>query len=162
MGNARTPGPLRDFDDVANPRGPVGCAEMGLSCRAWNTPGPIGLSYHRPVRVADAPKTGKVVRIERKRKEDKFKRKPPGPGAYTQEELRNWYEAHPNAKTKSVNKVNGKRTQGKAYTPEELWWKGYFYAITNVFGNSGTEVWLKDPDRDDLDGKVIGIDREIP
>ncbi len=124
MGNARTPGPLRDSHDVATAGGPLGFAEMGLSGRAWNTPGPIGLRYHRPVRVADAPK-GKVVRVERKHEEDPFKRKPPGPGAYTKEELRNWYDSHPKAKIKFVDKVKGKRTKEERYTPVELWWRKF-------------------------------------
>jgi hypothetical protein len=101
------------------------------------------------------PKKGRVVRVER---QGRSRRKPPGPGAYTEEELRDWYKFYPNAKTESVGMDNGKRTQDKAYTPEELWRRGYFYAITNVFGNLGTEVWLNN----DGDGKVIGIDREIP
>lgn len=100
-------------------------------------------------------KKGRVVRVERPRKS---RPQPPGPGAFTEEQLRAWYDSHPKAKLKSVDKVNGKRTQAEAYTPETLWVKGYFYALTNVFGDSGTEVWLND----DGDGKVIGIDREMP
>ena len=107
-------------------------------------------------KVQKQPKQkGRVVRVEH---QGRSTRRPPGPGAYTEEQLRNWYKFYPNAKTESVDMVNGKRTQDKAYTPEELWKRGYFYAITNVFGNSGTEVWLND----DGDGKVIGIDRQIP
>jgi len=105
--------------------------------------------------VQQQPKKGRVVRVEH---QGRYRRKPPGPGAYTAEQLRDWYKFYPNAKTESVDMVNGKRTQDKACTPEELWKRGYFYAITNVFGNSGTEVWLNN----DGDGKVIGIDREIP
>jgi hypothetical protein len=105
--------------------------------------------------VQRQPKPGRVVRVEH---QGRFRRKPPGPGAYSEEQLRDWYKFYPHAKTESVDMVNGKRTQDKAYTPEELWRRGYYYAITNVFGNSGTEVWLND----DGDGKVIGIDREIP
>jgi hypothetical protein len=59
---------------------------------------------------------------------------------------------------KYVDMVNGKRTQDDAYTPDALWVRGYTYALTNVFGDSGTEVWLND----DGKGKVIGIEREIP
>jgi hypothetical protein len=128
---------------------------MGLAFRSLNSPGPLAVRYHRPVRVADGPKKGKVVRIERPRKS---KPRPPGLGAFTEEELRDWYKSHPNAQTKFVGLVNGKRTQDKEYTPEELWWKNYFYAITRVFGDSGTEIWLND----DGDGKVIGIERELP
>jgi hypothetical protein len=105
--------------------------------------------------VQRQPRPGRVVRVEH---EGRFRRKPPGPGAYSEKQLRDWYDSYPHAKTKSVDMVNGKRTQDKAYTPEDLWRRGYYYAITNVFGNSGTEVWLND----DGDGKVIGIDREIP
>jgi hypothetical protein len=105
--------------------------------------------------VQRQPKPGRVVRVEH---QGRFRRKPPGPGAYSEEQLRDWYKFHPHAKTESVDMVNGKRTQDKAYTPEELWSRGYYYAITNVFGDSGTEVWLND----EGDGKVIGIDREIP
>jgi hypothetical protein len=155
MTNARTPGPLRDFNDVAIHPGPLGCAKMGLSFRAWNTPGSIEVRYHRPVRVADAPKKGRVVRIERP---PKSRPRPPGLGVFTEVELQDWYRSHPKAKTKFVGMVNGKRTQDKTYTPEELWGRGYFYAITRVFGDSGTEIWLND----DGDGKVIGIEREIP
>ncbi len=103
----------------------------------------------------DEPKKGRVVRVERPRKARPV---PPGPGAYTEEELRNWYTSHPDAKMKYVDKVNGKRTQDDAYTPDTLWVRGYTYALTNVFGDSGTEVWLND----DGKGKVIGIEREIP
>jgi Domain of unknown function (DUF4157) len=104
--------------------------------------------------VQQQPKKGRVVRVEH---QGRSRRKPPGPGAYSSEELRSWYDWHPNAKMESVVMVNGKRTQEKAYTPEELWKRGYFYALTNVFGSSGTEVWLNDHG----DGRVIGIDREI-
>jgi hypothetical protein len=106
-------------------------------------------------RVQQQPRKGKVVRVER---ESRWRRKPPGPGAYTFEQLRDWYKFYPNASMASVELVDGKRTQDKAYTPEELWKKGYYYALTNVFGSKGTEVWLNDGG----DGKVIGIDREMP
>src|SRR5258707_3238000 len=56
MGNARLPGPLKDSDHKATTRGPLGCAEIGFSCRTWNAPGPIGIRDHRPIRVADASK----------------------------------------------------------------------------------------------------------
>lgn len=105
--------------------------------------------------VQQQPKKGRVVRVERP---SRSKPKPPGPGVYTYEELCKWYDTHPNKKTESVHLVNGKRTQDEAYTLEALWVRGYVYAITNVHGNLGTEVWLND----DGDGKVIGIDREIP
>jgi hypothetical protein len=153
--NLQNAGPLRDFDDVATHPGLLGCAKMGLAFRTWDTPGPINVGYHRPVRVADAPKKGKVVRIERPRKS---KPKPPGLGAFTEEELQDWYKSHPKAKSKFVGLVNGKRTQDRRYTFEELWLKGYFYAITRVFGESGTEIWLND----EGDGKVIDIERELP
>ena len=110
---------------------------------------------HRPIRVANAGKEdkpkqkGRVVRVERQ------PRRPPGPGYYTEEQLREWYNFYPYAKMEFVELVNGKRTQTKAYTPEELWRKRYFYAITR---SSGTEVWLND----DGDGKVIGIERGLP
>jgi len=42
--------------------------------------------------------------------------------------------------------------------PDALWLRGYFYALTNVFGNTGTEVWLNNEGK----GKVIGVEREIP
>jgi hypothetical protein len=105
--------------------------------------------------VQRQPKKGRVIRVERPRK---ARPKPPGPGAYTEEELRNWYKSHPDAKTKYVDMINGKRTQDEKYTPDTLWVRGYTYALTNVFGNSGTEVWLNSDDK----GKVIGIEREIP
>jgi Domain of unknown function (DUF4157) len=105
--------------------------------------------------VQTQPKKGRVVRVEH---QGRWRLKPPGAGAFTQEELREWYDRHQNAKLESVNLVNGRRTQEKAYTPEGLWKRKYFYAITNVFGNSATEVWVNN----DGDGKVIGIDREMP
>jgi Domain of unknown function (DUF4157) len=105
--------------------------------------------------VQRQPKKGRVIRVEH---QGRWRLKPPGPGAFTQDELREWYDRHPDAKLDSVNLVNGRRTQEKAYTPEELWKRKYFYAITNVFGNSATEVWVNN----DGDGKVIGIDRENP
>jgi hypothetical protein len=101
------------------------------------------------------PKKGRVVRVEHP---SRLRRKPPGPGAFTSEELRSWYDDHPNARMDSVLLVNGKRTEDKAYTPEELWKRGFFYALTNPFGSTGTEVWLNDKG----DGRVIGIDRELP
>jgi hypothetical protein len=95
---------------------------------------------------------GRVVRVEHPR------RQPPGPGAYTDKQLREWYKFYPNSTMNYVELVNGKRTQEKAYTFEELWKKGYFYARTNVFGNKGTEVWLKDGG----EGKAIAVEREMP
>ena len=59
---------------------------------------------------------------------------------------------------KFVDLVNGKRTRDKAYTFEELWWNGYYYAITRITGHTGTEVWLND----EGDGRVIGVEREMP
>ena len=105
--------------------------------------------------IQKQPKKGRVVRVERP---SKTRPQPPGPGTYTEAELRNWYSSHPDAKTKSVDMVNGKRTRADAYTPDALWLRGYFYALTNVFGNTGTEVWLNNEGK----GKVIGVEREIP
>jgi hypothetical protein len=155
MTNPKTPGSLRDFDDFTTHSGPLGGAKMGLSFRASNTQGPVDVRYHRPVRVADAPKKGRVIRIERPHKS---RPKPPGLGAFTEEQLQDWYRSHPKKKTKFVDMVNGKRTQDDRYTPDALWVRGYFYAITRVTGSSGTEVWLND----EGDGKVIGIERELP
>ena len=98
-------------------------------------------------------KEGRVVRVERTHK---FRRKPPGPGAYTEAELNGWYERHPKATgAGGANLVDGERTKDKAYTPEELWRRGYFYAITRVSEESqqAWESWLND----DGDGKVITI-----
>jgi len=154
MTTSKTPGSLRDFDEVATHPGPLGCARMGLAYRAWDTQGSLATRYHRPVRVADGPKKGKVVRIEH----PTSKPKPPGLGKFTEAQLQEWYKFYPKAKLKYVDLVNGKRTQDKEYTPEELYKRGYFYAITRGTGDKGTEVWLKD----EGDGKVIGIERELP
>jgi hypothetical protein len=155
MTNAKLPDSLRDFDDVAAHPGVLGCTKMGLSFRPWNTPGGADVRYHRPVRVADAPKKGRVVRIERP---SKARPKPPGLGAFTEEQLQDWYRSHPKAKMKFVDMVNGKRTQDDRFSPDAIWVRGYFYAITRVTGSSGTEVWLND----EGEGKVIGIERELP
>jgi hypothetical protein len=54
MGNVRTPGPLKDFDNWVKPRGPLGSSNDGVAWQRRNTPGPTGLRGHRPIRVADA------------------------------------------------------------------------------------------------------------
>jgi WXG100 family type VII secretion target len=51
-------------------------------------------------------------------------------GAFTEAELQEWRRRHPDAEQQVVPAFNGKRTQDKDYTPDELWWKGYFYAKT--------------------------------
>ncbi|HWO02500.1 MAG TPA: DUF4157 domain-containing protein [Blastocatellia bacterium] len=108
------------------------------------------------LRIQQQPKKkGRVVRVERP---SKPRPKPPGPGLYTFEELRKWYDTHPNRKKEKVDLVNGKRTQNEEYSPEVLWVKGYDYAITHLHGDRGTEIWVNNDDH----GKVIGIDREIP
>jgi Domain of unknown function (DUF4157) len=100
--------------------------------------------------ISRQPKKGKVVRVER---ESRFRRRPPGPGAYTDAEYSRWLERYPDLKREFVDLVNGKRTQDKAYTPEELWRRGYFYAVKRVHGDWGYEVWLND----DGDGKKLDI-----
>src|ERR1700756_3027922 len=56
MANARFPGPLRGFDPLAKPPRPLGLNNSSLAYEPGNTPGPIGVRNHRPIRVADAPK----------------------------------------------------------------------------------------------------------
>jgi len=105
------------------------------------------------LRLQQQPKKGKVVRIERV---NRFRRKPPGPGAYTQEELNKWYEDHPKATNAGgANLEGGERTKESAYTPEELWRRGYYYAKTTVSDEmkQAWETWLTD----EGDGKVITI-----
>jgi hypothetical protein len=105
-------------------------------------------------RVQQQPKKkGRVVRVER---ESRFRRKPPGPGAYTQEELNSWYERHPKVTNAGgANLDGGERTKDREYTPEELWRRGYYYAKTSVSEDTqqAWESWLND----EGDGKVITI-----
>jgi hypothetical protein len=155
---SRTLGALKDFDDAATHPRLSGCAKMGLAFRAGDTAGYTGVRHHRTVRVADGPRKGRVIRIEHPSRPKKPKLTPPGNGAFTEEQLQEWYKSHPNAKLKFVDLVNGKRTRDKAYTFEELWWNDYYYAITRITGHTGTEVWLND----EGDGRVIGIEREMP
>lgn len=56
MANGRIPGPLRGYDYLELPRGPLGCEGNGFACEGRNTPGPIGVRDRRPIRVADAEK----------------------------------------------------------------------------------------------------------
>jgi len=56
VASARIPGPLREFDLLAKPPGPLGFNDNSLAYAPGNTPGPIGVRSHRPIRVADAPK----------------------------------------------------------------------------------------------------------
>jgi hypothetical protein len=56
MASSRIAGPVRGFDQPARPRGPLGCDVNALACEPRNTPGPLGVRGHRPIRVADAPK----------------------------------------------------------------------------------------------------------
>jgi hypothetical protein len=158
MATSGSSGGPGNFDDVATHPGLIGRVKMGLSFRTGDPPGPIAVRNHRPVRVAEGPKKGRVIRVERPSRLKKPKLTPPGNGAFTEEQLQEWYNAHPNKKTTYVDLVNGKRTRNKAYTFEELWWNDYYYAITRVTGHTGTEVWLND----EGDGKVIGIERPMP
>ena len=103
--------------------------------------------------ISRQPKKGKVVRVEHA---GKFSRRPPGPGAYTQAELNSWYERHPKATSAGgANLVDGERTKDKAYTPEELWKRGYYYAKTSASEEwqQAWESWLNDKG----DGKVITV-----
>ncbi len=103
--------------------------------------------------ISRQSKKGKVVRVEHA---GKFSRRPPGPGAYTQAELDSWYERHPKATSAGgANLVDGERTKDKAYTPEELWRRGYYYAKTSAPEDTqdAWESWLND----EGDGKVITI-----
>ena len=55
MGNAKTPGPLGDFDNLAKRSGSLAFADEQGAWRRENTPDPTGLrGHHRPIRVADA------------------------------------------------------------------------------------------------------------
>jgi hypothetical protein len=145
--------------DLATRPGLLGCAKMGLAFRTGDDPGgPVVVRFRRPIRVADGPKKGKVIRIERPSRPKRPKLTPPGQGAFTDEQLRDWYTSHPKAGVTYVPLVSGKRTPEKAYTYDELWWNDYFYAITRVFGQTGTEIWINE----EGDGKVIGIDRPLP
>jgi hypothetical protein len=108
------------------------------------------------------PPRGRVVRIEhvpRIPQNPKFRRRPPGPGAYTQQELDDWFEHHPDAAfAGGANLESGKRTRDKAYTPEALWKRGYYYAKTSVNpviqqGQNTWETWLNDEGK----GSVIDV-----
>jgi len=145
-------------NDLATRPGLLGSAKMGLAFGTGDDPGPVVVRFHRPIRVADGPKKGRVVRVERPSRPKRPKLTPPGLGAFTEEQLQEWYASHPKAKVIYVGLVNGKRTRDQAYTFEELWWNEYFYAITRVFGQTGTEVWINE----EGDGKVIGIERPLP
>lgn len=105
-------------------------------------------------RVQKQPKKkGRVIRVER---DSRFRRRPPGPGAYTQDELNSWYERHPKVTSAGgANLEGGERTKDREYTPEELWKKGYYYAKTTLSENTqqAWESWLND----EGDGKVITI-----
>jgi hypothetical protein len=52
MANSRMPGPLGGQDYATGPGGAWWCDDSG--CRRGRTPGPTGVRYRRPVRVADA------------------------------------------------------------------------------------------------------------
>jgi len=56
MTTASPPSALRNLDDFATYPCLLGWAKMGLAFRSWGGPGPVAVRYHRPVRVADAPK----------------------------------------------------------------------------------------------------------
>lgn len=55
MANFRIPGPIRGYDYLARARGPLGYDDNSLAYEHQNSPGPIGVKAHRPIRVADAP-----------------------------------------------------------------------------------------------------------
>lgn len=96
---------------------------------------------------------GRIVRVEHT---GRFSRRPPGPGAYTQAELDSWYERHPKATSAGgANLVDGERTKDRAFAPEELWKRGYYYAKITVSEDmhQAWESWLND----EGDGKVITI-----
>jgi hypothetical protein len=89
-----------------------------------------------------AKKEGKVVRVEHV---DRFRRVPPGRGAYTEAEYKDWQRKHENAIIESWPLFNGKRNP--QYPFEALWEKGFYYArLSTDPDQEGTviEVWLND------------------
>jgi hypothetical protein len=89
--------------------------------------------------------------------------RPPGPGAYTDDEYANWAARHPKKQTHWVplnTDENGQRIVDKAYTPEALWRRRFYYAKTAEDRDSGVawEVWCND----DGDGEETDIYVKVP
>jgi hypothetical protein len=78
---------------------------------------------------------------------DKFKRKPPGKGAFTEADYNDWVKRHP-----KFSFHNGGAHEPDAfynrYTPQWFWKNGYFYAFSRYAGFKGgyIEVWLSNKD----------------
>lgn len=87
---------------------------------------------------------------------DKFKRRPPGKGAFSDADYKDWKRRHP----KSSFHNGGPHEPDafyKRYTPEWFWRNGYFYALSRYAGFKGGyfEIWLSN----NGDGKEISVFR---
>ena len=71
----------------------------------------------------------------------RFKRVPPGPGAYTEAEYSDWHRRHPASVLEHA--WEGRSTHGE-YTPAWFWARGYFYSGSIYGGYHGArfEIWL--------------------
>jgi hypothetical protein len=106
------------------------------------------------------PRQGRVVRVEHT---GKFRMRPPGQGAYSEREYSDWVDRHPKKKDHWVpltTDANGQRIVDKAYTPEALWKRRFYYAKMGEDKDSGVvwEVWCND----DGDGEEIDIYVKVP
>lgn len=108
-----------------------------------------------------APHTGKVVRVEYD--PGKFKRKPPGAGAYSEAEYSDWLSHHRNKKDQTFPLTIGKnreRIVDPNSTPRALWQRRFYYARMNEDKDSGTvwEIWCND----DGDGTEADVYVKVP
>lgn len=84
-----------------------------------------------------------IQRQEDNEKDSRFKRVPPGPGAYTEDEYKKWLRLHPD-NTSSLGGPWEPKFFHARYTPEWFWSRGYFYAGSMYGGyrEARIEVWL--------------------
>lgn len=73
----------------------------------------------------------------------RFNRVPPGPGAYTEAEYKDWERRHPNS---VLERAWETKPTHREYTPEWFWARGYFYAGAMYGGYQGArfEIWLSE------------------
>ena len=100
----------------------------------------------------------KVQRQKDVERVSRFKQVPPGPGAFTNTEYKQWQKRHPNS-TFGLGGVFESESFYKRYTFNWFWSRGYFYSGRMFGGYKGAyiEVWLSN----EGNGKEFRVFREI-
>ncbi len=116
------------------------------------------LIVHELTHVVQQNETaGQHIQHETDNEEDsRFKRVPPGPGAYTEDEYKEWQRLHPDSALSLGGPWEPKSLYAR-YTPEWFSSRGYFYSGSMYGGYRGAriEVWLSNEGK----GKVFRVFR---